>query len=83
MAVPGVFHVQGTVFGAGRVAVGVIADFLKGAFIPWVIRDEDFGEMEFILKEAVNLNRIKSGITQESVRVKIRVKGKETGEDRL
>lgn len=38
MAVPGVFHVQGAVFGAGRIAVDVIADFFKGAFIPWVIR---------------------------------------------
>lgn len=83
MAVSGVFHVQGAVFGAGRVAVGVIADFLKGAFIPWVIRDQGFGEMEFILKEAVNVNRIESGIAQEGVRVEIRVKGKEIGEDGL
>ena len=39
--------------------------------------------MEFILKEAVNVNRIKSGIAQEGVRVEIRVKGKEIGEDGL
>lgn len=82
-AVPGVFHVQGAVFGAGRVAVGVIADFFKGAFIPWVIRDQCFGKMELILKETVNPNGVKSGIAQEGARVKIRVEGEEIGEDRL
>ena len=83
MAVSGVFHVQGAVFGAGRVAVGVIADFLKGAFIPWVIRDQCFGKMELILKETVNPNGVKSGIAQEGARVKIRVEGEEIGEDLL
>ena len=83
MTVPGVFHVQRAVFGVGRVAVGVIADFLKGAFISWVIRNQGFGKMEFFLKEAVNLNRIKSGITQEGVRVEPRMEGKEIREDRL
>ena len=83
MAVPGIFHGEAAVFWAGGITVSVIADLFKSTLIPWVIRDQGFGKMEFILKEAVNVNRIKSGIAQEGVRVEIRVKGKEIGEDGL
>ena len=42
-----------------------------------------FGKMEFLLKEAIGLNRIKSGITKEDIGVKTRVQGKEIGEYRF
>lgn len=83
MAVPGIFHVQAAVFGAGGVSVGVVADFLKGAFIPWVIRNECFGEVELILEEAVGLDCVKRGIAKESVRMEGWVQAKEVGEHRL
>lgn len=59
MAVSGVFHVQCAVFGAGGIAVSIIPDFFKGTFIPWVIRDQCPGEMEFIPEEAVSFDRVK------------------------
>lgn len=40
IAVSGVFHVQVAVFWAGGIAVSVIPDFFKGAFVLWVIGDE-------------------------------------------
>lgn len=76
VAVPGVFHVQGGVIGAGGVAVSIVANLWEGAFIPWVIGDQGSGEVEFIFKEPININGIKSRIPQESIRVEIRVKGK-------
>ena len=42
MAVAGELHVEGAVFGAGGIAVYVVADFFKGAFIPRIIGDEGF-----------------------------------------
>lgn len=48
MAVPRVFHVEGTVLGAGRVAVDVIADFFKSTLIPGIISDKGPGEMELL-----------------------------------
>lgn len=68
MAVSGIFHVDGTVFWAGRVAVEVIANFFESMFIPWIIRDQDPGEKELIFQEAIDFNRIKSGIAEEGVR---------------
>lgn len=83
MAVSGVFHVQGAVFGAGGVAVSVIADFFKRAFIPGVIRDKGSGKMKFILKEAVSFDGVKGGIAKESIRAEPRVERKEIREGRL
>ena len=83
MAVSGVFHVQGGVFGAGGVAVSVIADFFKRAFIPGVIRDKGSGKMKFILKEAVSFDGVKGGIAKESIRAEPRVERKEIREGRL
>ena len=77
MAVPRVFHVQRTVPGAGGISVYVVADFFKSAFIPWVIGDECFGEVEILFEEAIGLNSVKSGVPKESVRVEARVQGKE------
>ena len=42
MAVAGILHIQGTVSGAGGIGVYVVADFLKGAFIPRIIGDKGF-----------------------------------------
>ena len=83
MAVTSVFHVQRTVTGAGGIAVYVVADFFKGAFIPWVIGDECFGEVEFLFKEAIGFNSVKSRVPKESVRVEIRMQGKEILKDGL
>ena len=83
MAVASEFHSKGGVPGACGIAVNVVADFFKGAFIPWVIGDECFGEVEFLFKEAMGLNGVKSGVTKESVRVEIRVQGKEILKDGL
>lgn len=55
MAVPGVFHIQGAVFGTGRVAVGVMDDFLKSALIPVVVRGQGFGKVEFLLMKAAKI----------------------------
>ena len=77
MAVPSVFHIKGWVPGAGGITVYVVADFFKGAFIPWVIGDENFREVEIIFEEAIGLNSVKGGVPKESVRVEIRVQGKE------
>ena len=67
MAMPGVFHVQGAVFGAGGIVIRVIADFFKGTFVSRVVRDQCPGEMEFIPKEAVSFDRVKSGITDRFI----------------
>ena len=75
MAMPGVFHVQGGVFGAGGIAIRVIADFFKGAFVSRVVRDQCPGEMEFILEKAVSFDRVKSGITQKGIRMVFPVAG--------
>ena len=83
MAMPGVFRVQGGVFGAGGIAIRVIADFFKGAFVSRVVRDQCLGEMEFIPEEAVSFDRVKSGITQKGIRVEMRVERKEISEDRF
>ena len=63
MAMPGVFHVQRAVFESGGIAIRVIADFFKGTFVSRGVRDQCPGEMEFIPKEAVSFDRVKSGIT--------------------
>lgn len=83
VAVPGIFHGKGAVFWAGGIAVNVVADFFKGTLISWIIRDQGSGKVEYILKEAVSFNRIKSGIPEESIRSEIRVQGKEIREYRL
>ena len=83
MAMPGIFHIEGAVLGASGVAINVIADLYKSAFISGIIRNQGFGKMEFLLKEAIGLNRIKSGITKEDIGVKTRVQGKEIGEYRF
>ena len=91
MAVSGIFHVQCAVFGTGgiaarncrKIAVSIIADFFKCAFIPGVIWDKGSGKMKFILKEAVSINGVKSGIAQEGIRVEAWVERKEIREDWL
>lgn len=83
MAVPGIFHRKGAVFGTGGIAVSIIADFFKCAFIPGVIWDKGSGEMKFILKEAVSINGVKRGIAQEGIRVESWVERKEIREDWL
>lgn len=81
IAVPGIIHVQGAVFGAGGIAVRVIADFFEGTLVSRVVRDQRSGKVEFIPEEAVSFDRVKSGIPQKGIRMEIRVKGKEIGED--
>lgn len=83
VAVSGVFHVKGAVFWAGGIAVNVIADFFKRAFIPRVIRDQSFGEVEIILEEAISIYRVKRRIAKKSIRMERRVQGKEIRESRL
>lgn len=56
MAVPGIFHVKAAVFGAGGIAISVIADLFKRTLISRVIGDQGFGEMEFILEETVSFD---------------------------
>lgn len=73
MAVPGVFHVQGAVFGAGGIAVRVIADFFNGTFVSRDVRDQRLGRVESIPEETVSFDRVKSGITQKGIRMEIRV----------
>lgn len=68
MAAPGVFHIEGTVLGASRVAVDVIADFFKSTLIPGIIRDKGPGEMELLFQESIGFNRIKGGIAEEGIR---------------
>lgn len=80
MAVPGIFHGKAVVFGTGGIAINIVADFFKSTLISWIIRDQSFGKVKFILKEAVSFNRIKSGISKESIRAEIRVQGKEIRE---
>lgn len=77
------FHGKEAVLRAAGIAVNVIPDFIKRAFIPWVVRDESFGEMEFIFRETVSFNGVKSRITKEGVGVEIRVQCKEISEDWL
>lgn len=81
-AVLGIFHVKAAVSGTGGVAVNVVSDFRKSAFIPLVIRDQCFGKVEFIFKEAVSFNCIKSGIPKESIRAENQMQGKEIREYR-
>ena len=83
VAMPGVFHVQCAVFWAGGIAVRVIADFFKGTIVSRVVRDQYPGKMEFIPEEAVSFDRVKSGITQKSIRMEMRVERKEIREDRF
>ena len=73
MAVSGVFHVQGAVFGAGGIAVRVIADFFNGTFVSRDVRDQRLGRVESIPEETVSFDRVKSGITQKGIRMEIRV----------
>ena len=76
VAVPGIFHGEADVFWAGGITVSVIADLFKSTLIPWVIRDQGFGKMEFIFKEAVSFNRVKRGIAKECIGMKMRVQCK-------
>lgn len=75
MAEPGKFHDKGAVFRAGGIAVNVIPDFFKSAFIPWGVIDERFGEAEFIFKETVS--------AEEGIGAEIRVQCNEIRKCRL
>lgn len=83
MAVSSEFHIKGIIFGAGGIAVYVVADFFKSAFVPWVIGDKSFREVEFIFEEAIGFNGIKSRVSKESVRVEGRMQGKEVCQHRF
>ena len=77
MAMPGILHIQGGVFGAGGIAVKVVTDPLKAASIPGVIRDQGPGEMEIVFQEPIGVNGIESGIPKEGIRMEVWVQGKE------
>ena len=83
MAVPGIFHIEGAVPGTGGVTVNVISDLFKCTFISQVIRDQCFGKVEFLFKETISFNGIKSGIAEEGIRVEAGVQGEEIRENRL
>lgn len=83
MTVASEFQIKGLIFGAGGIALYVVADFLKSAFAPWVIGDKSFREVEFIFEEAIGLNGIKSRVSKESARMEGRMQGKEVCQHRF
>ena len=62
------FHGKGRVIWAGRIAVKVISDFRESTFVPYIIRDQGFGKMEFIFQEAISLDGVKSRVPEKSMR---------------
>lgn len=76
VAVPGIFHGKAAVLWAGGITVSVIADLFKSTLIPRIIRDQGFGKMEFIFKEAISFNCVKRGIAKECIGMEMRVQCK-------
>ena len=68
VTMPKMLHGKGRVVWAGGIAVKVISDFGKSTFVPYIIRDQGFGKMEFIFQEAISLDGVKSRVPQESIR---------------
>lgn len=64
---PTVFHGGGRVVGAGRIAIFIVTDLFKGAFVPGIVRDEGFLEAKIVFKEAINIIGIESGIPKEGI----------------
>lgn len=78
-----VLHGKGSAIGVGRIAIIIETDFLEGAFITGIVRNQGLLETEVIYKEAINIGGIKSGIPQEGIRMEIRVGGEKVGKDRF
>jgi len=83
VTVPAVFHGQIGVFGAGGIAINIVTDFFKGAFVPGIIRDQSFREMEIIFEETISLDGVEDGITEEGIRMEVRMQPKEIREHRF
>lgn len=80
---PTVFHGEGRVVGAGRIAVFIVPYFFKGAFVPGIVGDQGFLEAEIVLKEAINIIGIKSGIPKEGIGMEAGMGFKEIRKDRF
>lgn len=78
-----IFHVERGVIGTGGITVTVISDFWERTFIANIIRDEDFGEMEFIFQKAIGFDGVKGRISQEDIGRDLRMEIKVIGEDRM
>ena len=74
-----VFHGEGRVVGAGGIAVFIVTDFFKCAFIPRIVGNQGFGEMEIMEQGAIKSSGIKSGIAQKDIRVKTGMQGEIIG----
>lgn len=78
-----ILHGQQGVIRASGISVFIVAHFLKRTFVTRVVWDQYFLESKVIFQEAVNVSRIKGGISQKSIRMKSRVRGKKVRENRL
>lgn len=58
-----ILHGQQRIIGAGRISVFIVAYFFKGTFVTWVVWEQDFLISKLVFQEAVNVSRIKGGIS--------------------
>lgn len=67
VTMPEIFHCKRRVLWTGGIAVKVVPGLWKSTFIAYIIRDQDFGKMEFIFQEIVSFYCVKSRIAKKGI----------------
>lgn len=78
-----VFHGKRGILWTGGIAILVVADPFERALVTGIVRNKSLLETEIIFQETIDVGGIKGGITKKGVRVKVRMRLEEVGEDGL